>query len=360
MVGEIIGAGIGMLGGIANNAVSSGMTAQARWENYHYNEMAADNADKRTRALYEDFYSPSALMRQYREAGLSPSMMFGGTPGQGGQSGAQGSGPAGPQPTYSPMDLAYAANQMADAKLKNALADRTAGHGPMGEAELQNLFANTANLNAQTALTNLNGEYQKTVNYITKETANFKIEEAENLAQKSYNDAMTSFWEAKNLSIQFDLDSERFQEYVKQAELETQNLQMDLLVKAAQKSLTDEQKKAITEQLRQGWAQISIATRELAVHKKAQKAQKKYWEESIEVSKKSLNQAMKIAGIDAGTKVGTSLLNGLFTLGGASIMKGILFKGAAGVAPVVGSTHLLKGMSIPYGSGGGYYGSGNY
>ena len=124
---EIFGTLLGGLFGLGqsglNNYYSEMQASQARRENYMYGEMAANNADKRTRALYNDFYSPSALLRQYREAGLSPSMMFGGTPGQGGMSGAQGTGAAGIPTQYMPISMveaAQAANLIAQTKKTNA------------------------------------------------------------------------------------------------------------------------------------------------------------------------------------------------------------------------------------------------
>lgn len=60
-----------------NNSIGLITGAINRRLNYKYNEMAAENADKRTRALYNDIYSPKALLGQYAEAGLSPSLMFG-------------------------------------------------------------------------------------------------------------------------------------------------------------------------------------------------------------------------------------------------------------------------------------------
>lgn len=119
---------LGIFGGIGSNVVSNlfgaGITANDRYENYRYGELQAKNADARTRALYKDFYSPEALTRQYQEAGLSPGMMYGGTPGQGGMSGAQGASAASRTP-FTPMSLlegAQIANIAADTKVKEAEA----------------------------------------------------------------------------------------------------------------------------------------------------------------------------------------------------------------------------------------------
>lgn len=100
-----VGAGVNAVMGYFNNKWAKEREQLARAENYRYGEMAADEADARTRALYNDLYSPQALADQYKEAGLSPGLMFGGTPGQGGMSGAQGTGAAGLPSTYMPISL---------------------------------------------------------------------------------------------------------------------------------------------------------------------------------------------------------------------------------------------------------------
>lgn len=96
-----------------NNEMAAARTAEDRRLNFYYGEKSAAAADRRTRALYNDFYSPEALLRQYQEAGLSPSLMFGGTPGQGGLSGAKGTGAIGPQTPFMPLSLVDAAQASA-------------------------------------------------------------------------------------------------------------------------------------------------------------------------------------------------------------------------------------------------------
>lgn len=144
--GAAAGALLGAAGSVANSLINWGASAQlgsrARYENYKYGERAAENADRRTRALYNDIYSPGALLQQYQEAGLSPSLMFGGTPGQGGMQGARGTGAMGPMETYTPISLlegAQAAALWAQAKKTNA---------------------EEKNLNADTALKKIQEEWQ--------------------------------------------------------------------------------------------------------------------------------------------------------------------------------------------------------
>lgn len=117
MLGQILGAGVGAVlnagFGALQNEWAAARAVEDRRENYKYGEMAANEADKRTRALYGDFYSPEAMLRQYNEAGMSPSMMYGGMPGGGGMTGAHGTGSTGIQTPYMPMSLLEGA-QMAN------------------------------------------------------------------------------------------------------------------------------------------------------------------------------------------------------------------------------------------------------
>ena len=54
-----------------------------------YNEQAANRADERTRALYNDLYSPQAKVQQLKNAGLSVGLMYG-TGGAGGTTSTSG------------------------------------------------------------------------------------------------------------------------------------------------------------------------------------------------------------------------------------------------------------------------------
>lgn len=123
---NIFGAMLGLVGNAYNNRQGAMREQAARMGNYYYNELSAQKADQRTRLLYHDIYSPEALMKQYKAAGLSPSLMFGGTPGQGGMSGAQGAGVNQPS-TYMPFNLLEAAQIgliAAQTKKTNAETDK--------------------------------------------------------------------------------------------------------------------------------------------------------------------------------------------------------------------------------------------
>lgn len=88
-------AAIGAAAGIAQSAVNNQMNLSNAREmarlNFNYNEEAADNAMKRSLALWEHTQSPSAVVKQLKDAGLSPGILL----GQAGIGGAASGGPQG-------------------------------------------------------------------------------------------------------------------------------------------------------------------------------------------------------------------------------------------------------------------------
>lgn len=135
---DILGIGIGAAAqaglGALNNFFGAEAAAEARRQNYQYNEWAAQNADARTRRLYNDLYSPSAQLRQLEAAGMSPSVFYQGSGSQG-TSGAQGQGTAGQATPYMPISMIEGAqmarmvaeteNIKADTKLKESEKELT-------------------------------------------------------------------------------------------------------------------------------------------------------------------------------------------------------------------------------------------
>lgn len=131
---SILGLAAGGIQTLLNNNIAAMRAEQDRRENYRYGEMAAENADRRTRELYADIYSPGAMLEQYKKAGLSPSVMYGGMPGGGGSSGASAAGAASIQTPFMPMSL------LEGAQIGNIIA------------QTQKTKAETANINKDTDL----------------------------------------------------------------------------------------------------------------------------------------------------------------------------------------------------------------
>lgn len=221
---SIIGAGISSIANWMltdyNNQRADARTERDRALNHYYNEASARNADARTRALYADFYSPEALTRQYNEAGLSPSLMFGGTPGQGGMSGAQGNGAAGIQTPYYPYSLveaAQAANLFAQAQKTKAETKTIEGENERGLAEIAKLWKENGYIEVNTALTAEQITNQQWQNYITSSTAEGSINTAYALADAAANNAIRGTYEIISAQVKAHVDEATAEAQIEQA-----------------------------------------------------------------------------------------------------------------------------------------------
>lgn len=252
IAGALIGGAAQFLTAGLNNEMAAARAREDRAENYKYGEMAAENADRRTRALYNDFYSPEALLRQYNEAGLSPSMMFGGTPGQGGMSGAQGTGAHGIQTPYMPMslvDAAQAAALFAQAEKTKEETKTERGENAKGIAMLANIGADTGNKKAATKLAEVQTDWQEVENYYQRDFKDLQLEELEEMVNNLHWQAQSSMYNAKKDKIEFLWNKEMYDEGVNPYKEQVANIMADTLLKGAQKELTEEQTKEVRQQV---------------------------------------------------------------------------------------------------------------
>lgn len=126
-------AAIGGAIGIAQNAMENQMNYTSARSmagiNYNYNEQAADNAMKRSLALWNYTQSPEATVKHIKAAGLSPGLMLGGvSAGGAASSGPQGEGDSGmaaPEMKMRVLEGAAIASQIekTNAETKNIEAD---------------------------------------------------------------------------------------------------------------------------------------------------------------------------------------------------------------------------------------------
>lgn len=192
----ILGGAINVGTTLLNNALAENREKSARGDNYFYGEMAANNADKRTRALYKDLQSPQAIMQQLKAAGLSPSLMYGGNmQGSVGQ-GAQGTGAAGVSPTT------YGVNQLDAAQLEliNAQTKKT-------EAEAKNIDVNT-------------NKQQAEIDKIIEETKNEQLKQVYN----ELNNTLTQM----DVNLKGTYAEEQIKADLAKTAAETQNLRATL------------------------------------------------------------------------------------------------------------------------------------
>lgn len=135
-IGGAIGATIEGITGLIQNHQNAKIAGLMQERNYQFGEMQADNADRRTRALYYDLYAPEAKVTQLEQAGLNPALMYSGA-GAGGQSstaGAQGGSVNVGAPQMQNLGLMEGALMASEIKLNQAQANKL-----NAEAEDKNL-----------------------------------------------------------------------------------------------------------------------------------------------------------------------------------------------------------------------------
>lgn len=239
IVGGIINAAYGAY----NNWYAQQREEQARRENYQYNELAAQNADARTRALYQDLQSPSALLQQYKEAGLSPSLMFGGNGGAGAQpsTGAMGAGVAGITPTsygISAMESAQLALIDAQTKKTEAEAKNVDTDTDKKKAEIDNIVQNTKNQQLQ-------AEWQEWQNSINAIELNLLVSYGEQEIQakigKTLQETANLAQSFRSLQSKAIIDESTMQECIEYVKNKVIEQQADIFLKRTQASLAKSQ-----------------------------------------------------------------------------------------------------------------------
>lgn len=156
--GNLLAAGIGQIGQVKKakkiarfeTDMQKELNAYTAEMNYNYGEQSADRADERSRALYEDYSSPQAMVQQYKAAGLNPGLMYSGA---GGGAGGTGTLQKGAQATSSAVQPGSAGNAggaaMAVASQRAALQQSIAGAAEMSaNAKLKNAQAKEAEAKA--------------------------------------------------------------------------------------------------------------------------------------------------------------------------------------------------------------------
>lgn len=279
---------------VINNEYAKKREAEAREENYQYNEKAAENADQRTRALYNDLYSPQAQLQQIEKAGLSPSIYAsGGLAGKNGSAGAQGSGVNGISPNVfgiSPLDVAQISLAQAQAHKAEAEAKNVEGETPLSKAQIADYLASAGLKETQGKFVKAQTEGQELQNYVTNSTKNFSIQQAKYMAEKAYHESMQAYWTAVNEQTNAEFNIANFDNALEQAAAETQNILTDTAVKQSQYEVNYAEAQrlsqltwAIAEEVAQGWKKLQIEGA-------TQEASQKYMEDTIKTKFAELAQ----------------------------------------------------------------------
>lgn len=275
-VGTAIGAGVGGLIGLFSGSTSSGENAETAWRyeqkamalQNQYNEQMAQANQQRAKEMW-DYTNVENQRKHLEKAGLSVGLMYGnGGTMQASTSGGQGSGVSGMKmnPVEAALQTKALGIQMQQVQSQTALNAASAAK-QVAEAEkikgvdtdavrvsIENVIAQTNNEKAKNELIYA----QKRMTDIQADLANASIEEIG--------------WNIKNIEKNLNLIDENITaakinnevaeatkaNQIEMAELNVLNAVKDALLKESQGKLTEEQAKAITAQIAQGWEGLNI------------------------------------------------------------------------------------------------------
>lgn len=286
-----------------NNSLAKKREKQARQENYIYNELSAQSADRRTRNLYMDLYSPQAQMEQIKEAGLSPSVYFGDVAGMSGQTGAQGAGASGISPqTFGLYDTMLTAAQT---ELLRAQADKTReetkterGENDRGSAQITNIIASTAEKLANTG--NLEAEKKlKEAETTAKNLQNaYTLDSYEMNLNLLYWQVGNAFLSAKKLNVDIEYLERTLDDRCKYASEQVNNLISQTLLNNSESAknksiieLNDKQKELIAAEIRELNTRANVELAEQHNKAKWQNFQYSIVKQQLGIKKEEVEQA---------------------------------------------------------------------
>lgn len=306
MIENIIGGAAQAIYGLGTSLTQSKYNAAL---NYSYGESAARRADQRQRAQYWDLYSPQAKLKQFQEAGLSPSLMYGmsGTGGAGGTAtGAMGTGAGGQHGFGMAVDL----SQMSQIKLNDALANKANADADKArgvdtnkaEAEIRLIMSQQGLADAQNGLTKSQQKMQDIQNEIADTTKDVSISTIEYHAEQAFYNACNAFTEWEQKKVDLNISKETAETIIKMRSAELNNLLKDLQVKNKGLQLTDEQINRLKEQTAIDWANsrnnalnANANMQNAQTSRKTQRAQQEYWEKTIETNLRQILTQKEIA-----------------------------------------------------------------
>lgn len=198
MIGTAILGLAGTAANIANNSNANRTNLDINQQLLNYNREEAEKADKRTRALYNDLYSPSAKAQQLREAGLSVGLMYG-MGGIGGTASTQGAQANSINPLAAkaaqvdPMVLSQIKVNDATAKKLNSEAELMKEQTNTQKDTQEQIRTLTTNIEEQTK--KLTEEINKIKQEINTDEARQKLLETQNELNKTIKDLNNQQWQ---------------------------------------------------------------------------------------------------------------------------------------------------------------------
>lgn len=313
--GTALAQGAGKAG--VSNAVNLPFNMAESAFNYYLNEKAAKNADKRQRQQFHDLYSIQAQLKQIKDAGLSPSLMYGGVPSQGGASAPQG-GTRGGGSYTTPLDTAIMTdieNTKADTELKNAEAANLKKDTEKKQQEITNLVTENGYRTVATRLVVAQADLAECDADLAWETFMAKLQSAYSEAEHAANIARSS-------GVQADLDESTFEAAYQQAWAELDKTLSDSALNRAEVKLTKAQIKDLGSQIWKREWDVYNENRNQNRQDIRLSYDKQYMEQEISKWLREQNQwveEMKLKGYEIKVDFLSEILGYVFNLGGVAL-----------------------------------------
>lgn len=318
-VGTAIGAGVGGLIGLFSGSTSSGENAETAWRyeqkamalQNQYNEQMAQSNQQRAKEMW-DYTNVENQRKHLENAGLSVGLMYGnGGTMQASTSGGQGSGVSGMK--MNPVEAALQAKalgiQMQQVQSQTALNAASAAKQVVEAEKIKGVDTDAVKVSIENVVAQTNNEKakneliyaQKRMTDIQADLANASIEEIG--------------WNIKNIEKNLNLIDENITaakinneiaeatkaNQIEMAELNVLNAIKDALLKESQRKLTEEQAKAITAQLAQGWEGLNIQRKGLELKKTVEEWKN---EREYKLGREKIDSQRMSSAVGVATKAG--------------------------------------------------------
>lgn len=251
--GSMAGGGIGAIVGVMSDEWNSqrgvSNSKKLMGQQYKYNERMARANQIRNKELW-DYTNYENQVKHMEAAGLNKALMYGGSGGGGTTaSGAAGQGVSGGSAPATNSGTLMAMSNMKELALMDAQRENIEADTENKKADATNKGASTENLGADTALTNLKAENQAIMNNIADQTQEALIDTAIANYNKAEGEAASAVSQGKyseemNKAALYKLQQEGVLTAIK------------ISAEKAGIKLTEEQTRAISEELAQGWEEL--------------------------------------------------------------------------------------------------------
>lgn len=301
-----IGAGMGIVGQAIGNSMQTGQARDLQEVQLEGQQRMAKTNKDMALQLWKDT-NASAQRREYEKAGLNIGLMYGGG-GQGGSTSVASGSTAG-QSASSESGAGKGMEMMNASLMNQAQIELAKSQTVKNLAEAENISGGIKeNLATDVINKELVGEGIKLDNILKEETQTANI-------QKAGVEVNKLITEMRRVGLENQISEQVIDEKIKQIELETISKTLENELTKNKIELTEEQKRAISEELAQGWEKLYIGLKDVgtkqhqnAINEFTAKINAKLGKGNLDMRK--VEAGLQVAGKILGNKSVTTHANG--------------------------------------------------